>query len=115
MLPSQEKLNFGKGQRSGVQLRFSLEKENFKQKKGKIHICPLKISPSPFTKNRLYDDGNNNRCKNSITSTKERNMDLILVKGGTTTSTYKAFEASVPDKGKPSESITVPVRTAVDM
>ncbi len=46
-------------------------------------------------------------CRNSITSTKERNLDLILVRGGTTTNTYKAFEASVPDKGKPGESITV--------
>ena len=46
-------------------------------------------------------------CRNSITSTKERNLDLVLVKGGTTTSTYKAFDASVPDKGKPGEPITV--------
>ncbi|MCK4730160.1 MAG: hypothetical protein KAT28_02470 [Candidatus Aenigmarchaeota archaeon] len=46
-------------------------------------------------------------CKNNITSTKERNLDLILVKGGTTTSIYKAFEASVPDKGKPGEPIIV--------
>ncbi len=46
-------------------------------------------------------------CRNSITSAKERNLDLVLVKGGTTTSTYKAFDASVPDRGKPGEPITV--------
>ncbi len=44
-------------------------------------------------------------CKKSITSTKERNLDIILIKSKT--NTYKAFEASVPDKGKPGESITV--------
>ena len=46
-------------------------------------------------------------CRNSTTSTKERNVDLLLVRGGTTTTTFKAFDASVPDKGKPGEIITV--------